>query len=262
MLSTQRFSFCALTVCLFLAACEQKQPAAAPPVYDEAQLRAFVLSTPTLTEKVVADSLQHILVKASPDSVVFRRTLLFLTEPFSSPNSSYRSQPMYATLLTATMQSKWYNSEEKANAQVKLTLSQQNLVGHAANDFSYTSPDGQVKRMYGVKANFLLLYFNNPECEACKEMKAALTQSAVINQKIQTGELKVLSIYADADKKIWKAHLGECPTKWLQGIGESGTSYKKIYDLSAIPTMYLLDKDKQVLLKDYFPVQDIERLVK
>jgi thioredoxin-related protein len=143
-----------------------------------------------------------------------------------------------------------------------LKLSQQNNIGSTANDFTYTTSGDEVKRMYDIKANFLLLYFNNPECEACKEMKASLSQSTIIDQKVKTGELKVLSIYMGTDEKNWRSHLGDYPKQWLQGISD-GTLYKrKIYDLSAIPTMYLLDRDKKVLLKDYFTSQSIEELVK
>lgn len=233
------------------------------PVYDEAALRAFVLSTPAISESSALDSLGRILMNASKDSVVFRQTVSFLSVPFSSPNSSYRNQHLYAKILAAEMNSNWFNTYEKEKAREKLTLSKQNNIGSAANDFPYTTPDGNVKHMYEIKANFLLLYFNNPECEACKEMKAALSQSTIINHKLKTGELQVLSIYMGADKANWRSHLAEYPEQWLQGIGEDKTLYKSNrYDLNAIPAMYLLDKDKKVLLKDYFTVQSIEQLVK
>jgi hypothetical protein len=236
---------------------------AVKPVYDETSLRAFVLGTSSMNEKKALDSLGSILVNASIDSVVFRKTVSFLTEPFSSPNSSYRNQRLYAKILAAEIHSDWYIAEEKEIAKKKLALSQQNSLGSVANDFPYTTPGGSVKRMYELKANFLLLYFNNPECEACKEMKAALAQSTIINQKIKTGELQVLSIFMGTDKSNWRSHLGEYPAQWLQGIGDDATLYKaNIYDLNAIPTMYLLDKGKKVLLKDYFTVQAIEQLVK
>jgi hypothetical protein len=233
------------------------------PVYDEASLRAFVLSTQSINEKGGLDSLDRILANASKDSALFRQTVSFLSEPFSSPNSSYRNQKLYSKILEIAIHSNWYNASEKEIAKGKLTLSQQNIIGSSANDFTYTTPGGSVQRMYDIKANFLLLYFNNPECEACKEMKEALSQSTIINQKLKTGELKVLSIYMDADKENWRNHLKDYPKQWLQGISDGETLRKsKIYDLSAIPTMYLLDKDKKVLLKDYFTSQSIEQFVK
>jgi hypothetical protein len=94
-------------------------------------------------------------------------------------------------------------------------------------------------------------------------MKAALAQSTIINQKLKTGEIKILSIYMGTDKKNWRSHLSEYPKQWLQGIGDDATLYKaNIYALNAIPTMYLLDRNKKVLLKDYFSTQSIEEIIK
>lgn len=254
--------YCLIIPIIYVASCMSAGKEEVKPAYDEATLRAFVLGTPRMNESRATDSLGRMLAAASKDSVVFRKTVTFLTEPLGSPNSGYRNQHLYAKILEAKINSNWYNADEKKIAKGKLILSQQNNIGHAANDFPYTTPSGKVKRLYDLKAKFLLLYFNNPECEACKEMKAALAQSAIINQKLATGELKVLSIYADTDNEKWKSHLGEYPRQWLQGISD-GTLYKsKVYDLSAIPTMYLLDKDKKVLLKDYFTTQSIEQLLK
>jgi hypothetical protein len=262
MFKNQQMKYCLVIAIIYLASCMNTSKEDVKPVYDEESLRAFVLGTPSLNENRALDSLGRILVKASKDSVVFRKTVSFLSEPFSSPNSSYRNQRLYSKILEAKINSNWYNGDEKQIAKGKLTLLRQNNIGSTANDFPYTTPSGFVKRMYDLKANFLLLYFNNPECEACKEMKEALSQSTIINQKLKIGELKVLSIYADTDKKNWRSHLGDYPKQWLQGITD-GTLYKsKMYDLSAIPTMYLLDKDKKVLLKDYFTSQAIEQMVK
>ncbi|AEW01030.1 hypothetical protein A4D02_13805 [Niastella koreensis] len=252
-----------LLIAIFFTSCMNTgKEEVKPTLYDEASLRAFVLGTPAMNENKALDSLAGILVKAAKDSAVFRKTIVFLTEPFGSPNSSYRNQKMYATILEAEINSHWYIAPEKEIAKGKLILSRQNNLGSVANDFPYTTPGGAMKRMYDIKANFLLLYFNNPECEACKEMRAALLQSAIIDQKVKAGELKVLSIYADTAETTWRAHLGEYPRQWLSGITDGTLHKRKIYDLSAIPTMYLLDKDKKVLLKDYFTVQSIEQVVK
>jgi thioredoxin-related protein len=228
-------------------------------VYDKAALKMFVLNTSMLNEMVVSKQLDSILTAASNDSVVLHQTISFLAEPFSNPNSSYRNQNLYAKLLKAEMNSKWYGGYEKEVAAGKLKLLQQNNVGNAANDFTYTTPAGYKKRMYDINADFLLLYFNNPGCNACKEMKQALSTSTIINQKIQSGQLKILSIYTDKDEKIWLDHLNEYPDSWIQGRDENEFLYmNKVYDLRAIPTIYLLDRDKKVLFKDCVDVREVE----
>ena len=142
----------------------------------------------------------------------------------------------------------------------RIKLIQQNNIGNPANDFTYTTPAGYKNKMYEIKANYLLLYFNNPECPACKDMKSALASSSIISQKLKAGELKILSIYTDKDEKPWLDHLNEYPGQWLQGRDENEYLFKNnMYDLRAIPTLYLLDKEKKLLLKDCLIFQKLKK---
>jgi hypothetical protein len=229
------------------------------PVYDEASLKAFVLGTGSAGEAAANRQLDSILQRASQDSLVFRRTVTFLEVPFSDPNSSYRNASLYSKILAAKTGSRWYIPDEKKIAADRMHLLQQNNVGSSANDFIYVTPAGYKRKMYDIQSRFLLLYFNNPECPACREMKTALMNSSVITGKIKTGELKVLSMYTDKDERLWLDHLKEYPGSWIQGRDDSEYLYRnKVYDLRAIPSVYLLDKDKKVLLKDCMDVREIE----
>jgi len=55
-------------------------------------------------------------------------------------------------------------------------------------------------------------------------------------------------------------HLAEFPEKWIQGRDEDEfLTRNSVYNVKAIPTAYLLDKDKKVLLKDCNSVEQIEK---
>ena len=51
--------------------------------------------------------------------------------------------------------------------------------------------------------------------------------------------------------EAWRNHISYMPAGWINSY-DSAVSLKndEIYDLKAIPTLYLLDKDKKVVLKD------------
>jgi hypothetical protein len=135
----------------------------------------------------------------------------------------------------------------------------QNEVLHKANNFTYTVPDGSKHELYNIVANQTLVFFYNPECPACKDTKAELMASPIIKHKLKIGELALLSMYIDKDLKVWKDHLTELPKTWIAGRDEDENIYKNgIYDVRAIPSLYLLDKDKTVLLKDATKIEDIE----
>lgn len=61
----------------------------------------------------------------------------------------------------------------------------------------------------------------------------------------------LIEIYPDEELDEWKKHLSEFPNEWINGYDKKFTiKEEQVYDLKAIPTLYLLDKDKTVLLKD------------
>ena len=226
--------------------------------YNEDALKSFV--TDKKNDSLQLTQLDSILNEASRDSIVFRQTIAFFEKPFGDPNSAFRNESLYSKLLQAKIKSSWVDSATASQAREKLFLLMQNKPGSTANDFIYITPAGYRKKMNGLHADFTLLYFYNPECHACKEMKTALINSKVINSKVERGELKLLAVYTDRDEKTWLDHLSEMPEMWIQGRDENEYLYKnKVYDLRAIPTVYLLDKDKRVLLKDCMDIAVIEK---
>lgn len=75
--------------------------------------------------------------------------------------------------------------------------------------------------------------------------------SQVVSRALQNGDLKLLAIYPDPDVDLWRKHLPDNPQLWINGRDDKEYIWtNKIYDLRAIPTMYLLDENKKVLLKD------------
>ncbi len=63
--------------------------------------------------------------------------------------------------------------------------------------------------------------------------------------------LTILTIYPDSELEEWVAHLPLLPQQWLHGYDPGmAITRNRLYDIKAIPTIYLLDSDKKVILKD------------
>jgi hypothetical protein len=222
-------------------------------------LRRFVVSSKNIPETEAKNKLSSIIKETEKDSAAFRKMNELLAKAFDDPNSSYRNENLYIQLLDAQKNSPWYIVEEKQAVDNKLKLAKQNRVGSPANDFAYYTPIGEKKTLYSIKAPLMLLYFYNPECHACMEMKTAIESSPIIMEKTHTGKLIFFAMYTDVDETLWKKHLPENPAYWINGRDKDEYLWKnRIYDLRAIPTMYLLDESKKVLLKDA-TIQQIEQ---
>ena len=185
--------------------------------------------------------------------------LMLAERVLHDPNSPLRSDELYIAVLEAQIASPHYDSYEKLAPEYDLQLAKQNRVGHEANDFVYTTRDGRRHRLYGLQGDFTLIYFNNPGCAMCGEVTAALQRSPVISQAVAEGRLKVLTLYPDEDLKAWRSHISSLPREWINGYDHGCVINRtQSYDLRAIPSLYLLDAEKRVLLKDCTDVPLVE----
>ena len=167
------------------------------------------------------------------------------------PNSPMRNEELYIPVLDAMLESTVLDDTEKILPKGRRDLAEQNRLGRQAENFTYTLVSGKSGTLYGVKANYTLLFINNPGCHACEEGIKELKQAPAINKEFEAGNLKILSVYPDEDKEEWERHLSDFPKEWINGYDKKlMIKEKNLYDLKAIPTLYLLDKNKKVLLKD------------
>ena len=103
--------------------------------------------------------------------------------------------------------------------------------------------------LYSIKSEYTLIYFNNPECHDCGRVHGYLVASKVFTTMLQTGRLKLLALYPDEDLGAWTRHKDEYPSSWIAARYATKAD-RDSYHLPAIPSLYLLDKTKKVLLKD------------
>lgn len=133
----------------------------------------------------------------------------------------------------------------------------------AAADIALTLADGTGRQLADIiaSAGYTLLYFNNPDCVACHETKAAMEHSPVLNAHIADGTLKVVSIYTDDDAELWRAHRADYSTRWTVAIdAEQRVVAEGLYDVSRTPALYLIDNEGHILLADA-PLTAVEALL-
>lgn len=248
--------------CLFwLAACGGGAPERKPEAswQREAKFRTFLNLSMTESTDSARQILDTLLDFYAADSVALHQLVDFLTTPLSDPNSPLRNDELYIPVLEAMIASPFYDSTEKIRPHYRLEMARKNRVGRPAANFAYTLADGRRGTLYDVDASYTLVYINNPDCHACEEILQQLSSSFVIDNQQKSGRLKIVAIYPDEDLTAWRNHLKEVPAEWINGYdAELAIRRQELYDLRAIPSLYLLDKDKKVLLKDCTSVDVVE----
>ena len=172
------------------------------------------------------------------------------------PNSPVRSEELYRPFAQALAGCPLISALERERYAREARLCALNRPGTRAADFRFVDTSGRLHTLYGLKADRLLLVFGNPDCHACKELQASLENSVELSAAIASGKLKVVDIYIDEDIDAWKAHIPEYPASWLNGYDPDFVIRTDLlYNVRALPSLYLLSEDKTVLLKDATPEQ-------
>lgn len=211
----------------------------------------FIQILSSVTPIKVDRGMHMLILKASVNA----KMLLYFQELgekyLYDPNSPVRNEPVYCSLLKYFLQSDVIDDAWKIRSRKQYELAQKNKIGTRAIDFKFNLKDGTESSLYAVDAHFLLLFFHNPGCTDCKIQREKILSSQVMKNLQKQGQLKVLSLYPDQDLAEWKKYNAELPDYWINGYDKNGIiKNNEVYDLKAIPSLYLLNDQKKVLMKD------------
>lgn len=227
---------------------------------------AFIRSTDT--EQLFADfvdalkyvdlqesgtALRNMMNLMETDSTAYAHFCFLSEKYFYDPNSPMRNEEYYIPVLEQMLDSHRLTEYEKLRPADQLEQTLKNRPGDVAADFTYVTPQdmNKAQRMSSVKADYTLLFFYNPDCSNCREYEGILAGIPAFVELQEKGALRVLAVYPDEDRDEWLLKSPHMPKGWIVGWNRQGDIRgKMLYDIRATPTLYLLDKQKKVILKD------------
>ncbi|KGE14136.1 DUF5106 domain-containing protein [Sphingobacterium deserti] len=222
----------------------------------EQSLVNFINLFPSSSPDVVSRSIKSMLSDAQQVPAALDFFIKQYEKYLYDPNSPVRNDVYYIPVLEFTLDSMQLDELEKVRTANRLTLLRKNLPGETAADFSYVLGNGDRGQLSKLSSPLTVLFFYEPGCSHCEEAIQQLEQQPYINKAIEDKSLAFLAVYPFGGKDIWKAYQSHIPDKWINGFDEQGKVVKKgLYDLKATPTIFLLDADKKVILKDVDVVQ-------
>lgn len=221
------------------------------PEVGEQKLVDFIVAFPNVSETVRSLAINNMLSKAKHVPTSFE----YFTEQFDhylyDPNSPMRNDLYYEPVLEFIIDSAGLLDAERRSYANLLNLVRKNRVGSQASDIKFLLPDGGNASLHNMSAPFTMLFFYEPGCSFCETSIDQIKSSSYFQQLLNKDMLEILAIYPYSDLAIWKKYQKEIPINWTNGFDSEGLIIEKgLYDIRATPTIYLLDKDKKVLLKD------------
>jgi hypothetical protein len=216
------------------------------------QIFADFIGVLTYTDnKTAVRAIGNLLVASENDSVARYRFRNLSELYLDDPNSPMCNETYYIRVLEQVINSQYLSMGEKLRYQDRLKQMKKNRPGMAATNFTYTQVDGKVATLYEVKAKYTLLFFYDPNCEACKAMKQIIQEYVCLRELQHQNSLCILAIYPGEQVDEWIRGLAGMPRQWLIGYDADQQIHgKQLYSLRALPCLYFLDSKKQVLLKD------------
>ena len=189
--------------------------------------------------------------KADTSSNVLN-TVAFLADKYLyNPNSPLRNEELYLYFASAFASYEGFTEEERDRYSFQAEGCSLNRIGHKAADFRFTDNKGKTYTLYGIDSPYILLFFSNPGCEACLNIINMLKSDQKVEMMTREGMLTVLNIYIDEDLQGWKDYMTVYPKEWYNCFDpDLAIRTDNLYNVRAIPSLYVLDKEKRVILKD------------
>jgi hypothetical protein len=168
-------------------------------------------------------------------------------------NSPVYNEATFARFLQVMVADSLIDEVHRLRFAPVLELIDRNTPGSTATDFAFTTPDGAPHTLLTTPAvaDRLLLLFYDPDCEHCREVLATMCDDPRLAAALMDHRLALLAVYTEGNEELWRNTLNRFPAGWQIGNDAATTVRSQfLYDLKAMPTLYLLDGNHTVLLKD------------
>ena len=204
-------------------------------------------------------SIDILLKRASSDEDILLMYADIADKYLYSGEGHLVSEEAYLPFVKAVLDSKKVDKLRKLRYSYQYDVLTKNQLGMELTDFEYKLPGKEKKfRVKKLKAPFVLLYINDPECDDCSLTTLRLSVSQALLKEVREGRLVILSVYPDGETDEWLGSVEKYPKEWVVASMENGDRY---FDLRIMPALYLVDKDKKIILRNT-SLEEVEKILK
>lgn len=186
----------------------------------------------------------------------------FLEKEFGKLTSPYRDEKLYIPILKFALEDDQLDIARRERYIYELNLIDKNNEGDTMPDFPLLMSNGDTTSLHKIEAKNMLVYFQNPECPTCREVRGKLAQNETLKSAIANKDIVVVTVYFEKDESLWRHYLqSSADPTYLHGWNFSQEiEANSLYDTRVIPLMMLVNKDKVIIKKDIM-WNDIESYV-
>jgi len=141
----------------------------------------------------------------------------------------------------------WVSPEFKTQLKNHIEIMKPSLIGNIAPDLKLPTADDKFVRISDTEADYTILYFWDVDCGHCAQEIPELNKFYKENK---SKKFEIIAIYTQLDKQKWMDFIDKEQFEWINCWDPDQVSnMKSLYYINSTPVIYLLDKDKRILLK-------------
>lgn len=210
----------------------------------------YLTVLPLVDDSVQTSSVRTFLDKLQDNRSAYGFFMDMAAKYLYEADSPLENEEMLIPFLSYATDSIRQDDYIRMRADYLKNLVMKNRAGTKASDFTFLTRDGKSGNLWTAEAERLLVIFYDPECTHCIETMSRIESDRLISRQVEDGTLKVLAVYTEGKPEIWKQTNSALPSEWIVAYDTEGILDREIYDLKAMPTLYLLDREKIVLEKN------------
>lgn len=184
-------------------------------------------------------------------SLFYLRFIEMVEKYLYDPNSPLRNEDLFLPFVEGLAECRFTDSLMRTGYRYQASMCALNQVGTVAPDFRFKDIKGRIHSLHGTRGEYTMLFFSNPGCEACKAMIDDIDSCPSVCKAIEDGTIALVNIYIDQEIDKWREYEPTYPRSWITGYDWQYTiRTEQNYDVRAIPSLYLLDAEKRIIMKD------------
>ena len=190
-----------------------------------------------------------LLKAAGNNEETFRYMLVKLTNKYETSNIMGMERVFVYLAENYYLKGKayWADSSLLAKFEKRVKELKPNLVGNIAPDMVLRDTLMRPVRLSSIDSRFIVLYFYDPDCGHCKKATPQLRNSY---ERLKQKNVEVIGACTVTDIDKWKSYIKENHLNWINAADPYlQSNFRADYDIKSTPTIYVLNKDKEIIAK-------------
>lgn len=141
----------------------------------------------------------------------------------------------------------WVDSTQLFKIKNRADLMRPNLIGKKGRNFKLKDAEGTYHTLSKIISPYIVLYFWDPDCGHCKKSTPKVIE---FHENYKDKGVKTIAISTEHEEDKWRKYLEDNPTEILHLADlEYKSNFRRDYDISGTPRIFILDKNKIIKAK-------------